>query len=59
MGKRKRHKKRVTQCDCCAVAYCREAQQIECAKGEFVALAAGTVYECPDYVAGYWDQMCA
>jgi hypothetical protein len=58
MAKRKRHK-RVSQCECCAVSYCREAQQIECAKAEFVALAEGEVYVCPFFDEGYWEKLCA
>lgn len=60
MGKRKKHKvKQFSQCDCCAVSFCREVVQVECAKGEFMALADGTVYECPFFEVGYWEKLCA
>lgn len=59
MAKRKKHRKTAGQCDCCAVVYCREVMQVECAKGEFMALADGTVYECPGFDEGYWERLCA
>jgi hypothetical protein len=59
MAKRKVHRKAYSQCDHCAVGYCRESQQNECAKGESLALADGSRYVCPCFDEGYFERLCA
>lgn len=49
----------VGQCKDCTVKYCPESRQEGCAKSVFMAIAAGTSYDCPDRVAPYWETMCA
>lgn len=54
-------KKRVAlhkiQCERCELLYCRNQEQ--CAFLEFQAIAAGTVHECPDYQAPWYERVCA
>ncbi len=47
------------QCDSCAVTYCSVSRQQECARQHFMAIAEGTIYECSEFEAGYWQKMCA
>lgn len=47
------------QCKDCTVKYCAVTVKEQCAKAEFTAIAAGTVYDCPDREAPYWETMCA
>lgn len=50
---------RQLQCERCQRVYCPESTQHECAYREFVATGEGTLYECREYEAPYWELMCA
>ncbi len=60
MKRHRRHKKKVrtySQCERCETKGCRESRREECAKRECMAIADGTVYECPDREPDYWERL--
>ncbi|CAB4211742.1 hypothetical protein UFOVP1419_15 [uncultured Caudovirales phage] len=59
MSKRKkRNFKAYSQCDKCATM-CGIVAMATCGRLEFEAIAEGTVHECPEFEAEYWDKLCA
>lgn len=53
------HDNRSGQCRDCTVTYCPTATIEACAHMVFLAIEAGTIYECPDRGTPYWETMCA